>query len=688
MISAFSDYLLLSGVTLFSICIPWFYGLTLFHDKLAAQVFIFFLFLIFLPKIKIQERLSFNLKHFDGWITAGSVLVLLYVGFSILPYRSLLVFSQWLSACGFYFLVCTLSDSEKKILFFLTVIVLIGVFYSAYGLGQYWGYLPHGYWYQPTGLASRYVNGAHFSAFLLFPLFAALSLLVSSRKFWIRGLLLCGLLLMMWVLILTRARAVWLAFFAGICIFVWLLRPSKWKNKNFMLTLAAWVIFFSVFFIFGGWNKISARLAELNSNQYFSLFQRLDIWKGAWLAIWNRPWGWGLGTFQEVFPHFRVHADRFLIDYAHNEFLQMGTELGLAGVIFLAAFIFFFTRQITRFVRQAEGLQQQAIGAGFAALWASWLLAVQVDFPLRIYATSFFFFLFLALTSSLMKLSSAPKAARGKIGLLIQGGIFVLVFFALFLTARQLQAESHFLQASKAEKNFEWPKAIAEYQHAVESAPLDDRYHEALAFLYYKKSGVSFNREQRKQFYEIAISEYQRAIRLNPYKAGLHYFLARLYEETGNLEQAQSEFKKAIEMDPLDGLFISEYGYFAIRHSLTADAVSAFERLYQLKFWGAARSDSCEVLRKIYPLTQDYSQLKRAIPDAWEGHYCLATVLGENGQWEFVTTEFAKAFEQAKKIFQPDFYQEHVQRAAEDFLRTHDRQTDILEMHRREMTFS
>ena len=47
----------------------------------------------------------------------------------------------------------------------------------------------------------------------------------------------------------------------------------------------------------------------------------------------KRPFlGWGLGTFPVVYPQFRSFYTTFFVNQAHNDYLQLLVETGLAGV--------------------------------------------------------------------------------------------------------------------------------------------------------------------------------------------------------------------------------------------------------------------------------------------------------------------------------------------------------------------
>jgi O-antigen ligase len=61
------------------------------------------------------------------------------------------------------------------------------------------------------------------------------------------------------------------------------------------------------------------------------------------MALDKPLFGWGLGTFEYVFPRYQRFYSDYLVNYAHNDYLQLLVETGLAG---LAVLVFFFYRFI------------------------------------------------------------------------------------------------------------------------------------------------------------------------------------------------------------------------------------------------------------------------------------------------------------------------------------------------------
>ena len=143
---------------------------------------------------------------------------------------------------------------------------------------------------------------------------------------------------------------------------------------------------------------------------------RIKIWQGTLRMIKARPFiGWGMGTYPIVYPNFRV-PEYFLnpmsvnaTDHAHNEILELTSEMGiiglgiflwLLGVIFLRGIRVFYNRTLNFINIIHAGLL-----AGVIALLVHNLTCVN----LRLEASALYLYLFLGLISAGCKLSESLK---------------------------------------------------------------------------------------------------------------------------------------------------------------------------------------------------------------------------------------------------------------------------------------
>lgn len=94
------------------------------------------------------------------------------------------------------------------------------------------------------------------------------------------------------------------------------------------------------------------------------------------------PVGSGLGTFEKVYRMNEDPAkvDRYYVNHAHDDYLELAIETGLPGVILILLFLIWWGKSVLRMLRSPAADEFAIAGAiGSAAL----LLHSAVDYPLR-----------------------------------------------------------------------------------------------------------------------------------------------------------------------------------------------------------------------------------------------------------------------------------------------------------------
>jgi O-antigen ligase len=94
--------------------------------------------------------------------------------------------------------------------------------------------------------------------------------------------------------------------------------------------------------------------------EFFCNLDRIAFYKSAIQMIKDHPFiGVGINTFMKAYPKYKVHdVDIITSDYcyAHNNYLQMAGEIGLAGLgIFLWMLAAFFTEVWRIYIREDKG---------------------------------------------------------------------------------------------------------------------------------------------------------------------------------------------------------------------------------------------------------------------------------------------------------------------------------------------
>jgi O-antigen ligase len=150
--------------------------------------------------------------------------------------------------------------------------------------------------------------------------------------------------------------------------------------------------------------------AEADPSAAESISGRLEIWTTTSEAITETlPVGTGLGSFEQVYRQHEVPADvtRFFVNHAHNDYLEIVLELGIAGAILILLFLAWWAAAAIRIWKSPLSTPfARAATVATAVVLAHSI----VDFPLRTAAISTIFAACLGLMSQ--HLRSAPPAAK------------------------------------------------------------------------------------------------------------------------------------------------------------------------------------------------------------------------------------------------------------------------------------
>ncbi len=148
-----------------------------------------------------------------------------------------------------------------------------------------------------------------------------------------------GTLFVTLVLFLTQSRGSYLAMGLTTLLVLFIILPVR--RRWVLVVIAFFSALIITLFIYqsGGWEPMITRFG-LSGEAGFSidtLGARLELWPRAIYGIQDFPiTGMGMNTFRDVvhvlYPFHTISPD-FDIAHAHNEFLQVGLDLGIPGLI-------------------------------------------------------------------------------------------------------------------------------------------------------------------------------------------------------------------------------------------------------------------------------------------------------------------------------------------------------------------
>jgi O-antigen ligase len=272
------------------------------------------------------------------------------------------------------------------------------------------GLAPNGklYWIrsleQGGAIYGPYVNHNHYAGLMEmltpFPLVLAATRHTSGN----RKLVVAGIAALMAASIfLSGSRGGMAAFVAQMVVLDVLLvrkREGGWKQP---LMLGAFLAVVIVFLVWMGGNALTQRLISIHSEarEEINGGLRLSIDRDCLRMLVKRPLlGWGLGAFPTVYPEFRSFYTNFFVNQAHNDYLQLLVETGLAG---FSIAIWFLVLVFRRAAGKLKNWTETASGAlTVAALLGCVGILVHsfLDFNLQIPANAVLFYVLCALAAS------------------------------------------------------------------------------------------------------------------------------------------------------------------------------------------------------------------------------------------------------------------------------------------------
>jgi O-antigen ligase len=283
-----------------------------------------------------------------------------------------------------------------------------GALVAAFAILQ--GLAPNGklYWIwasdQGGAIYGPYVNHNHYAGLMEmltpFPLVLATTHFTNgNRKIAVAGIA----ALMAASIFLSGSRGGMAAFVAQMIVLSVLLvhrREGGWKQP---LMLGGFLAVVIVFLIWIGGNELTRRLVSIHSEarEEINGGVRLTIDRDCLRMLIKKPiLGWGLGTFPIVYPEFRSFYTNFFVNEAHNDYLQLLVETGLAGFSIAVWFLVLVFRQATNklnnWTETASGAMTVAALLGCVGI----LVHSFLDFNLQIPANAALFYVLCAIAGS------------------------------------------------------------------------------------------------------------------------------------------------------------------------------------------------------------------------------------------------------------------------------------------------
>lgn len=340
---------------------------------------------------------------------------------SLDPYATRLAVTQLLVYLLFFAAALVFVNSPKRLRISVAVVLVFTSLMAFFGILQFLAKPEAIYGLRPTPQAqpfSSFVNRHHFAALMVMMFGLALSILVGKGYAKDKRFLLGVVIFLSGVAtVLTGSRGGLLSLFAVMAFTLaahLLLRRKhrdiehdrKTRGSIFARTLSLVFAFVAVAVllvgavVFLGGDSSLIRSFGLSSQEDFSS-GRLHFWTVAFEVFKANPLiGAGLDAFAVAFTRHDTWPGVFRIEQAHNEYLHILAEAGVAGLLAVLGFIGLLFKRSVAGISQMTDFFPRSVAVGALAGCVGVMIHSFFDFPLRTPANAYFFLLMAVFATS------------------------------------------------------------------------------------------------------------------------------------------------------------------------------------------------------------------------------------------------------------------------------------------------
>ncbi|MCJ8141380.1 O-antigen ligase family protein [Ancylobacter sp. A5.8] len=330
---------------------------------------------------------------------------------SVSPDSGIRTLVRLLTNAACFYLALQLCRDSRRADLFLTALVVIGVVYAVFGIGQFLLFPDRLLWIEKQhyveSLTSTFVNRNNYATFASIGAIAAIGLLIDVHR---RGgvgrdlplplrvaafvdislrsgaLLLAAVAVLMVALFLTASRAGVTAGLCGVIALICLLLVFS-RRKWFIAVLALPIFAMLIAAMLYSGDMLADRLADTSNDA-----MRSSVILRTLNAILDSPWlGFGYGSFDDMYTVYKL-PDQWISthwDKAHNTYAELLFELGVPAALGMFVLVGGILGAILMNVRRRE--TRPVISLVALAASVTVLLHALVDFSVQIQAVALFY---------------------------------------------------------------------------------------------------------------------------------------------------------------------------------------------------------------------------------------------------------------------------------------------------------
>lgn len=170
---------------------------------------------------------------------------------------------------------------------------------------------------------------------------------------------------------------------------------ARQKNRRAAFALTAFLVIALALLAWLGGVELLDRLASVHgvARTELSGGTRLTLDRDAIKIFELKPvWGWGLGTFPDIYPQFSSLFTNLQVGAAHNDYLQLLVEMGALGFATMVWFLLTLFRSAFKKLKHFPADTNAAVSLAAVLGVTGVLVHSSVDFNLQIPANAVLFF--------------------------------------------------------------------------------------------------------------------------------------------------------------------------------------------------------------------------------------------------------------------------------------------------------
>jgi tetratricopeptide (TPR) repeat protein len=565
----------------------------------------------------------------------------LSIFYSVYPYSSRIELYKLINYALIFYFVINIMREKKKFNLLIWIIAVFGSIYALVGLvlveGSIIGFRIFS---RDNYISFTFVNHNHFAGYVGMVTWLCVGLALSYkgiRRYFLICLGICNAI----AVLFSMSRGGILALLSGIFFMLMSLAFFRGRIRNILILGSFSVMILIVLMGLGGYEIVSERIGTITSpDPIISGKSRLAIWSGTLNMIRDNLWfGTGLGTFAYVYPRYQTDTALGFIRHAHNDYLEIISEIGVIGAfpLLLSAAILFVYGLKKLFNQTDKALQ--VIGIGALSACFSIMVHEVTDFNLHVpsNATLFAVCAAIAFVSAThgksdkaflqlhIKLSDEKRLLSFIAVVIICSVTLVMVLLPYIGNIYLLKAREH-----KANKNYNLANKYLEKAIFFDSGNVDHLVETGDIMV--NRSHIILEPEKKKTFLLTSLKYYDKALNASPVRSYIYIKKALIQLQLDLFNESETSFKKAIYYFPNWSMTYYNLGSFYIRKGELSKALNEYGIFISLQRQDKNFIQYLEMaLNEIWEVSKDYNELRKIIPKDYISRMFFAQYLSAKG---------------------------------------------------------